>query len=395
VHVLHWYSNLLHGGGVASAVAGVAGAQARQGARVTIAAAEADRHPLYEPMALQAGVDLFAWSPTSAAHVGSQDLRVMARHDIARLRNSRPDVVHVHGEFSVDNLWVPRLFSCPVVVSPHGAFHPVVLRKSRRLAKRLYLATEGPVVKRRVAAFHALTPMEREHTTAIFPQAKIYCAPQGASPSFRALRATDASERSPRKATITLASVGRLDVFTKGLDLLLEAFSCAVSRAPDADLRLIMVGPDWKQGRAWLEGRASELGITHRVRFTGALTGGEVAGVLAEANVYIQLSRHEGFPLSVVEALSSTMPAILSDAIGTVSYPEIADLPHVMVVPPSAAEAARAITAAAARLPDLSAAALSCRDRVRSFFSWERAAGMHLDEYARLCVASPANATPA
>jgi glycosyltransferase involved in cell wall biosynthesis len=390
VNVLHWYSNLLHGGGVASAVAGVAAAQARQGASVMVTAAKADRHPLYEPIALQAGVDLFAWSPTSAVRVGTQNLRVMARRDIAHLRNARPDVVHVHGEFNVDNLWVPRLFSCPVVVSPHGAFHSVVLRKSRRLAKQLYLATEARLAKRRVAAFHALTPMECEHTTALFPHAEVYCAPQGASPSFRPWP-HDAPEPSPRKATITFASVGRLDVFTKGLDILLEAFSCVVTQTSLHDLRLVIVGPDWKQGRAWLERRARELDITDRVRFTGPLASSDVAAVLAEADVYIQLSRHEGFPLSVVEALVSTMPAILSDAIGTVSYPEIADLPHVIVVPPSAVEAARAIAGAVNRLPELAGAALRCHDRVRSFFSWDRAAAMHLEEYARLCRVSRAD----
>jgi glycosyltransferase involved in cell wall biosynthesis len=385
VKVVHWYSDLLHGGGVASAVAGVAGAQARQGAQVTIVAAEANRRPLYGPIALQPGVNLFAWSPASVVRVGTQHLRLMARHDIARLRDTRPDAVHVHGEFNLDNLWVPRLFSCPIIVSPHGAFHPVALHKSRRFAKRLYLATEARAVKRRVVAFHALTPMEHEHTRAIFPRAEIYCAPQGASPSFSRPSPSDAPQRSPRKSMITLASVGRLDVFTKGLDILLEAFARAASHAPNIDLRLVVVGPDWNQGRAWLDRRARELGIADRVRFVGPLTGSGVGAVLAEADVYVQLSRHEGFGLSVVEAISSTLPAILSNAIGAVSYPEIADLPHVIVVPPSAAEAARAIARAMEQLPNLAAAALHCREKVRSFFSWDRAAVMHLEAYARLC----------
>jgi glycosyltransferase involved in cell wall biosynthesis len=100
----------------------------------------------------------------------------------------------------------------------------------------------------------------------------------------------------------------------------------------------------------------------------------ESEAVLAEADVYVQLSRHEGFGLSVVEAISSTLPAILSNAIGAVSYPEIADLPHVIVVPPSAAEAARAIARAMEQLPNLAAAALHCERKFRSFFSWDRAA---------------------
>jgi len=85
--------------------------------------------------------------------------------------------------------------------------------------------------------------------------------------------------------------------------------------------------------------RASDLGMADRVHFRGALPASEVAAVLAAADVYVQLSRHEGFPLSIVEALLAAKPAVLSSAIGTVSYPEVARLPHVMVVPPRASAA--------------------------------------------------------
>jgi glycosyltransferase involved in cell wall biosynthesis len=384
VHILHWYSNLLHGGGVASAVVGLAGAQARCGVRVTIAAAEADERPLYEPVCVQVGVELSSWRPVSTVHIGTQRLRLLSRSDIARVRRLQPDVVHVHGEFNVDNLWVPRLFSCPVVVSPHGAFHPVVLKKSRRLAKQLYLAAEARLVRRRVAAFHALTPMEREHTTAIFPGAVTYCVPQGASPSFHPFELAKTPGVRKETGTITCASVGRLDVFTKGLDILLEAFSEAASSLPNIELRLVVAGPDWNNGRAWLEHRARELGIAERVRFVGPLTGRDVASVLAHADVYVQLSRHEGFPLSVVEALSSALPAVLSSAIGTVSYGEVAGLTHVMIVPPSVDHAARALTHVIERLPEMRAAARRCLGSVGTFFSWDRVAKMHLVEYAQL-----------
>jgi hypothetical protein len=69
---------------------------------------------------------------------------------------------------------------------------------------------------------------------------------------------------------------------------------------------------------------------------------------------------------------------VLSDEIGTVSYPEIATLPQVRVVPPSAPEAAAAIA-------DLLANARALpRADVTEFLSWERIARIHLDEYAAL-----------
>lgn len=394
MRVLHWYSSFLHGGGVASAVRGIAAAQARNGGCVRVVAAEPENEPLYEPMNSLDAVDVMTWRPTSSVRIGSQQLRLIGRSDIARLRAWRPDVVHAHGEFNVDTLWVPRLFLCPVVVSPHGALHPVVLGKSHRFAKRAYLDLESHVVGSRIAAYHALTPMEQDHTKAIFPGAYVYCVPQGPNPSCRLLEPVDGptltgSTERVEQRTITFAAIGRLDVFTKGLDILLDAFAAAAARPDCGALQLVLVGPDWKQGRTWLEHRVRELGIADRVRFTGALPGHEVAAVLSRADAFVQLSRHEGFPLSVAEALGALKPSVLSNAIGTVSYPEIAALPHVRLVAPNAADAADALAYTAQRIRELTAAAAQRRDAVHAFFSWDHAAARHLEQYALLCSARP------
>src|SRR5207248_2554305 len=73
---------------------------------------------------------------------------------------------------------------------------------------------------------------------------------------------------------IRLVSVGRLDVYTKGLDILLDAFAAARASAP---VELTVVGPDWNGGRAELERRAASLGLDGSLRFTGALAGSEAA----------------------------------------------------------------------------------------------------------------------
>ena len=384
MNVLHWYANMLHGGGVASAVAGIAAAQARLGAHVTIAAAESRDGPLYEPIPADAGVEVLTWRSHVDVRAGTQQLRLMALGERARLRGLRPDVVHVHGEFNVDNLWAPAVFGRPTIVSPHGAFHPVVLAKSRRLAKQAYLAAERRIGRDRIVLFHALSPMERDHTTAIHPTAEVYCVPQGPAPTFRAVADTRPAGAPRSTRTTTYAFVGRLDVFTKGLDILLDAFAMAQGAVGDTDLRLVLVGPDWKHGRAWLEQRVRQLGIADRVRFAGSLTASGVAAELSAADCYVQLSRHEGFPLSVVEALTAGKPAILSDAIGTVSYDEVARLPHVMIVPTDAVTAAHALANMADRCSELRNAAEQCHDAVIEFFSWDRAALLHLEAYARV-----------
>lgn len=382
--VLHWYPNFLHGGGIANAVRGLAAAQSRQGSQVVVAAAASSRRPLYEPIDSVMGAEVVVWHPARTLQIAGQHVRLARRREIARLRALEPDIVHVHGEFNADNLRVSRLFRCPVVISPHGACHPVVLAKSRRAAKRVYLAVESRLLRDRVRVFHALCPAEASHLAAVFPTATSYCVPQGPSVLVPKLLAPRATMPTAGEHKVEFLFVGRLDVFTKGLDILLEAFETVASRSGGARMRLTLAGPDWKGGRPWLEHRATELGIKDRIGFTGPLTGRQVGAVLAEADIYVQLSRHEGFSLSVAEALLAGKPAVLSSAIGTMSYAEIASLPHVTMVPPNREEAARAMLDAVANLPAMTRAALCCEKALADFFSWDRIARLHLGQYTQL-----------
>ena len=382
--VLHWYPNFLHGGGCANAVWGLAAAEARQGAEVVVAAAVSTRRPLYQSLGAIPGVEVLEWRPARTWMVGGQYVRLATRRESRRLAGVAPDILHAHGEFNLDNLRVARLFRCPVVISPHGACHPVVLAKSRRLAKRAFLGTERVLLRHHRRAYHALSPAEADHVAAVFPDTPTYCVPQGPSTFVTAGVFPGGFAPSSSPQGVTFVFVGRLDVFTKGLDLLLEAFASTVHEAPGQASRLILAGPDWNGGLSWLQQRAIELGIADRVRFTGALRGEDVAEVLASADIYVQLSRHEGFPLSVAEALLARKPAVLSQAIGTMSYPEIAALPHVRVVPPSVGEATRAMTELAADLPTRSRAAQCSAEKLADFFSWDRIARQHLAQYERL-----------
>ena len=390
MRVLHWYPNLFGGGGVANAVLGLARHQAALGAEVAIAAAAPAGPPLYEPLAVDEGVGIIEWWPVWMFRRGGILWRRMSRGGAARLRAFHPDVVHIHGELIPDNLRVPRVFACPLIISPHGTFHPAVFLKSRSLAKRLYVEIARRLLYRRAAAFHALTPVEAAHIVHVFPRGKVYCVPQGPGTAAQLGEAATANGADdPVDTGITrFLFVGRLDVYTKGLDLLLDAFAEARRRSPTRRLSLRMVGPEWKGSFTWLRHRTRELEITDSLRFSGALPGYAVAQALRQCDVYIQLSRHDSFPLSVVEALLAGKPAILSTAVGPVAYPEVAELPHVRVVPPDAAAAAAAMVEAAQRLHDLNAAAAEHHGALREFFSWDRAARSQLEMYNQLCAGS-------
>jgi glycosyltransferase involved in cell wall biosynthesis len=299
-----------------------------------------------------------------------------------QLIDLRPDVVHVHGEFNPDNLRVPRLFQCPIVLAPKGALNLVVLQKSRPWSKRLYLVVARRMLYRK-AVLHALTPMEKQHIMKILPEAEVYVIPQGPSVQMQTFfDEQSASCRTPARF-LRFLFVGRLDIYHKGLDILLEAFAQAMQHLYRKAL-LILVGPDQHGSMSLLKGLAKKLGIERYVYMPGTITGLKLAETFRRSHIYIQVSRHEGLPSAVTEALLFGKPAILTKTTGTPSYPEISSLPHISVVPPKVSNIAFAITEAIGRAQELQQIADENRSIIRNFFSWKSAAAKHLQIYQEL-----------
>ena len=385
--ILHWYSDCLSGGSVANGVLGLAERQAHLGAEVVVAAAKPSGPSLYGPVEIRGRVHVVAWPPLWTRGFRGMVLRCVPPDAIRQLRAFRPDLVHVHGAFNPENLWVRGLAGPPIVFSPHGGFHPDVFAKRRKLAKHLYFNIEKRLLHKRVRAFHALSPAEAVDIARLFTGRTVYCAPEASNILAELSRM---SERPPRPDDpVRYVFVGRLDVFTKGLDILLDAFADAERRLQGREVTLTLVGPDWRGSLRWLRRRTEELGIAHRVLLTGAVSRREVASMLHQSDIYVQLSRHDGFPSSVSEALLAGKPVILSQAVGHASYPEVASLPHVRVVPPTTTGAVEAMLDLSRRIGELEKIAEQHRTGVDNFFSWERIAGLHLETYKNIVAASP------
>jgi glycosyltransferase involved in cell wall biosynthesis len=381
MRVIHWYPNFLSGGAVAAATARLALSQASAGAEVLVVAAAANQgQVLYGGPCVDAEL-LESWRPAWRVSAGGLELRGLRRIDARRFLAFAPQVVHAHGEFNPDNLWLPHIFRVPLVLSPRGAFHPMVVTKSNALAKRAYTTIAKRALYRRLAAFHASSPMEAEHIRAICRGAPIYIVPHG----LKMIESGLSQDQGPpsSRMRVEIIFMGRLDVYTKGLDLLLDAF-CELSRRSSRATHLTLVGPDWRGGRRLLEERASKLGISGLVDFLGEVRFDQVIRHLRSSDIYAQVSRHESFSSSAAEALLVGKPVVMSSEVGLASYSEIASLPHVLVVDPNVGSIICAFRDAIERLESLTCAALEARPRLASFFSLARTAREHLDFYRHI-----------
>jgi glycosyltransferase involved in cell wall biosynthesis len=99
----------------------------------------------------------------------------------------------------------------------------------------------------------------------------------------------------------------------KGIDLLLHAF--AETRNLLGDVALIVAGSGDAKYIASLKDRASTLGISADVIWTGPLYGDTKLNALRAAEVYILPSHQENFGISVVEALACGTPVLISNQV--------------------------------------------------------------------------------
>jgi len=101
----------------------------------------------------------------------------------------------------------------------------------------------------------------------------------------------------------------------KGGDLLFEMFHRIVSERPELDLHLVMAGPDDNTFARNLKKTAQSLGIADRITWTGMLLGDEKWGAFQASEAFVLPSHQENFGISVAEALSASLPVLISNKV--------------------------------------------------------------------------------
>lgn len=215
-------------------------------------------------------------------------------------------VLHLHSVFAPLNFAIAadcRRGGVPYVFTPHDSYVPASLR-TRALAKRLYLATLERRVLDGAAALHALTAEGRD-----------CIARHTANPRIRLIRnfiPPPAVPPCPAEERFGLLYLGRMDRYQKGIDRLLAAYAALRRERPGAPI-LTLAGPADAVERPALDALMAGHGLTdaHVIR-RDRVGEAEKHRLLAGTRFYVQLSRFEGFGLSVAEALALSVPVVVS-----------------------------------------------------------------------------------
>lgn len=118
----------------------------------------------------------------------------------------------------------------------------------------------------------------------------------------------------PEPKTPTLSWAGRVDPI-KGLETLIRAFALVRAEIPEARLRLFGGTPRGGEGyRTACEKLAAELGVGEAVVFEGRVE--DIRDAYAAGNVVMLSSISEGFPFTLIEAMSCGRATVSTDVGG-------------------------------------------------------------------------------
>ena len=327
LHVIPFFAPAWRYGGPVTVVLGLTRELARQGHDITVMTTNIDGPndldvPLESPVTME-GVEVWYYPVQRPRWYCFS--RPLAR--ALRERVSDYDIVHVHSIFlwptTVAAFW-SRKRKVPYLLHPAGALDPTTLSKSyaswrvsvsSRVKKWLYLKTLGRLDVNRATAVHFTSQADLEVSRALKVRPPGYVLPFGVSldDMDETIGGPGLRQRFPelegRKIVLFLS---RLDPI-KGLDILISALGGL--SAMRSDFALVVAGAGTRDYESYIASLVARHGLQDRTVFLGMVQPGEKWSVLRDADVFVLASRHENFPMAVLEAMAAGVPIVISDRV--------------------------------------------------------------------------------
>ncbi|MCA6362152.1 MAG: glycosyltransferase family 4 protein [Bacteroidetes bacterium] len=274
-------------------------------------------------------------------------------------------VFHIHGGF------IPLFYSAALwmkknnirfVFTPHGSYNTIARRKSS-LRKKIYTILFERKLLEAASVVHCIGQSEIHGLHEVMPGKEAALLPYG----FEA--ADECAPRYEQHADFIVGFCGRIDVYTKGLDALIDGFAEFAKNNNRTQLWIIGDGAELERLREMTVSH----GIQHKVKLWGSRFGNDKTALLKYISVFAHPSRNEGLPASVLEAASLGVPCLISEA---TNLAEAVQNYHAgeVIHSTSASEVEQALCKIYGEVQNGKMPALryGARQMIRQAFSWER-----------------------
>lgn len=206
-----------------------------------------------------------------------------------------------------------RARGLPYIVTLHSCFSHLFDRHGRvkKPLVALYVALMERAALSGARFVHVLTDLEQAELARLAPRARACLIPNGAFSSTGSGRPPPPERAGPAADGPVFGFCGRLAVFHKGLDLLVEGFARHCRRGGRG--RLVLMGPS---GGEDLAAQAAALGIADRVTVLEPRYGAERDAVVRGWDFFAIPSRLDHWPTAALEAALLGVPVLVTRETG-------------------------------------------------------------------------------
>ncbi len=119
-------------------------------------------------------------------------------------------------------------------------------------------------------------------------------------------------KKSFRDKNLKITFIGRLEIESKGLDLLINAVNNIRNYLIEKKIVINVYGPDLYGWHQAIKSLIIKNGVEEVVKLHSAVTGEDKREVLLDTDIFLQTSRHEGMPMGLLEAMSYGIPCVIT-----------------------------------------------------------------------------------
>jgi len=216
-----------------------------------------------------------------------------------------PDLVVFHSTYIPAHMLLSMILiirKIPYVLFPHGGLSKNSLNAKKLIANKLLF---NAYIKK-ASAIHYLSIGEK--TSSINNKVKSFIVANG----IEVPNSFHLPQKSDNLNEFKFILINRLDFFNKGLDLLVASVSLIRTELLQNNIKFEIYGPDENNTKLELNRLINKYNLENILKIKDPIYNEVKKMKLLDADAFVLLSRSEGLPTGVLEALSYGLPCLLT-----------------------------------------------------------------------------------
>lgn len=216
----------------------------------------------------------------------------------------KPDIVVFHEVYHVEFAKIAkslRKMNIPYVIVPHGALVKEALQKK----KYKKLLANFLIFNSFINGASALQVLSKNELVNTKFKPRKFIGTNG-------IDIPNSLKLSFNEDNIVITYIGRLDAYPKGLDMLVDAVGKMKHILLDKKCIIHIYGPNVEGSYAHFESLINKANLSNIIILSHEIKGEDKINCLLNSDIFLQVSRFEGMPMGILEAMSFGLPCIIT-----------------------------------------------------------------------------------